>query len=346
MKARSSERGARKKEPLFVNGGKPLPYLNRTCSTFRAPRSAFRAAVLCALLPAFCAPVYASGEFDAFALQGVGARPAGMGGAFIGVADDIEAVYYNPAGLGNLKNSGMTAMYQTPTLETSRGFLGANKTWDHPDFPGSFALGWLRMQSTDIEVTDTDEHILGNSDLANDLVLLGAGVAPFEHIALGVTAKFIRFSFNGFSQSGFGMDAGVHGTYDWFRFGVVLSDLDGTTVKGDSIDSSVGEVSDKIPMRLRPGIAFVFSRPLNLPFDLTWATDELIKLQGAQETRLYTGGEIWLFDRHAALRGGFQEGSGPTLGAGLRLGKITFDYSYLFSLNLRDENRLGLTFKF
>lgn len=33
----------------------------------------------------------------------VGARALGMGGAFIGVADDITAVYWNPAGMANLQ---------------------------------------------------------------------------------------------------------------------------------------------------------------------------------------------------------------------------------------------------
>src|SRR5258708_5735693 len=66
--------------------------------------------------------VHASGEPDAFAINGVGARQGGMGGAFIGLSDDIESVYYNPAGLGNLTHSGFATMYQTPSLETSRGF--------------------------------------------------------------------------------------------------------------------------------------------------------------------------------------------------------------------------------
>src|SRR5690242_1669090 len=73
---------------------------------------------------------YASGEPDAFAINGVGARQGGMGGAFIGLSDDIESVYYNPAGLGNLKTAGFTTMYQTPSIETSRGFLAFNKAWD------------------------------------------------------------------------------------------------------------------------------------------------------------------------------------------------------------------------
>ena len=31
---------------------------------------------------------------------GIGARAEGMGGAFVAVADDATAVYWNPAGLG------------------------------------------------------------------------------------------------------------------------------------------------------------------------------------------------------------------------------------------------------
>jgi long-subunit fatty acid transport protein len=35
---------------------------------------------------------------------GVGARAVGMGGAYTGIADDYSAMYYNPAGLGQLEN--------------------------------------------------------------------------------------------------------------------------------------------------------------------------------------------------------------------------------------------------
>src|ERR1044071_6729021 len=90
---------------------------------------------------------WASGEADAFALPGFGARPGGMGGAFIGLSDDIESIFYNPAGLGNLVQSGVTAMYQAPELQTSRSFFAFNKRWTHPQWPGSIGFGWLRLLS-------------------------------------------------------------------------------------------------------------------------------------------------------------------------------------------------------
>lgn len=40
-------------------------------------------------------------EFNEF----VGAKATGMGGAFVAIADDLSALYYNPAGLGQVKRS-------------------------------------------------------------------------------------------------------------------------------------------------------------------------------------------------------------------------------------------------
>src|SRR5471032_349554 len=47
----------------------------------------------------------------AFLKIGPGARPVGMGEAFTGVADDIHAIYWNPAGLGTLKHAEITGMH-------------------------------------------------------------------------------------------------------------------------------------------------------------------------------------------------------------------------------------------
>jgi long-subunit fatty acid transport protein len=38
-------------------------------------------------------------------LGGIGPRAAGMSGAYIGIADDVSAFYYNPAGISQRKES-------------------------------------------------------------------------------------------------------------------------------------------------------------------------------------------------------------------------------------------------
>jgi hypothetical protein len=68
-----------------------------------------RAVLFCALFGCFSAPAGAQ-TFEA-----VGTRAAGMGGAFVGVADDASAVYWNPAGLV------MGGSYLGLVLDTSFG---------------------------------------------------------------------------------------------------------------------------------------------------------------------------------------------------------------------------------
>jgi long-chain fatty acid transport protein len=49
------------------------------------------------------------GAFSAFK-NGIGARALAMGGAFVAVADDATAVYWNPAGLAQVADTRIAGM--------------------------------------------------------------------------------------------------------------------------------------------------------------------------------------------------------------------------------------------
>ena len=51
-----------------------------------------------------CPRLASAGGFEG---PGLGARAESMGGAFIGVADDWTAIYWNPAGLAQLHGAGV-----------------------------------------------------------------------------------------------------------------------------------------------------------------------------------------------------------------------------------------------
>jgi long-subunit fatty acid transport protein len=74
---------------------------------------ALAAMAVVALTPAFAVasedPVGTAAVFDI----GMGARALGMGGAFVAVADDANAIYYNPAGLANVEGHKVTSLYST-----------------------------------------------------------------------------------------------------------------------------------------------------------------------------------------------------------------------------------------
>ena len=61
-----------------------------------------------------------------------GVRPLGMGGAFTAVADDENALFYNPAGLSALK--GLELGLLNPIVEVSKKSLDLIKDADDTDF--------------------------------------------------------------------------------------------------------------------------------------------------------------------------------------------------------------------
>src|SRR4029077_18132794 len=69
---------------------------------------ALTAALLTPLRPG---PARATPYAGEFLRIGVGARALGMGSAFVGLADDGTAAYWNPAGLATLSEHQLTAMH-------------------------------------------------------------------------------------------------------------------------------------------------------------------------------------------------------------------------------------------
>ena len=96
---------------------------------------------------------------------GIGARAQGMGGAFIGVANDSTALYWNPAGLSQIKMVEFYGALSHEKLETEATYFGETDSTfasnTHPNSFGivlpvptyqgglAFALGVNRIQSFD-----------------------------------------------------------------------------------------------------------------------------------------------------------------------------------------------------
>ena len=55
---------------------------------------------------------------------GVGARATTMGGAYVGVADDYSAIYWNPAGLGQLRRMELNLGFSHSMIDNDATFLG------------------------------------------------------------------------------------------------------------------------------------------------------------------------------------------------------------------------------
>ncbi|HOC89567.1 MAG TPA: UPF0164 family protein, partial [bacterium] len=75
-------------------------------------KNVFKSLIAAAVVLVSVAPALAVSESAVLFLQiSPGARAAGMGEAFVALADDATAVYYNPAGLGFQRGKEITLMH-------------------------------------------------------------------------------------------------------------------------------------------------------------------------------------------------------------------------------------------
>jgi hypothetical protein len=61
--------------------------------------------------------------------QTSGARTLGMGEAFVALADDVNALNFNPAGLAQIRNYELSIMYLNSLVDTWFGFIGYAHPW-------------------------------------------------------------------------------------------------------------------------------------------------------------------------------------------------------------------------
>ncbi|HIE29982.1 TPA: hypothetical protein EYP66_22180 [Candidatus Poribacteria bacterium] len=75
---------------------------------------------------------------------GIGARTMGMGGAFIGIADDFTAIHWNPAGLAQIRHFELSGGLSHTLLESSSQFTGSSEheVSESATKPNSVGIVW------------------------------------------------------------------------------------------------------------------------------------------------------------------------------------------------------------
>lgn len=252
---------------------------------------------------------------------GVGARPKAMGSAFVSIADDANAAYWNPAGLvrDNRTSLMMTNSWLYGVSEIDNYYLGL----DLPQVGAfHFGLSWVRFGITDIYSEDT-------------LNLAVAGKVPFlEGLSVGVAGKMFLLDAPGYDQyndpnfnggdQGYSLDLGL--LYDsggaWTLGGTIYN-LHETTLQLISTTAN----PDPVYTEWAAGGSYLFRDTLLL------AADFRNRDGHTSDVVLHGGAEIWFFDA-MVLRTGLDRGL-VTMGAGLQ------DKHWQVDFSLETEKRLG-----
>ncbi len=262
---------------------------------------------------------------------GVGARPLGMGGAFTALADDENAVFYNPAGLAFLTKRGLTSLYSRQFELLDYSVIGL----------AGRSIGFQLLQLSAAGIERTNEF--GNPDGTSFSYLSRAGLASFglalgeRGLGLGVGARLKLYQEISDGESGFGwaLDPAIIVVRGCLRLGAVLENgLQGAIRFGD------GHL-ERWATDLQLGGA------LSLPLWERAVMNLLFDLGGlfTGRSRGQLGVELWI--EGLGLRAGLDgAGAGLTLGSSVWVKALRLDWAYALHPFLPDSSRLSLTLRF
>ena len=296
------------------------------------------AMALGALVPgiAFYAPVVLAaddyGTQSVFA-HGAGDRAIAMGSAFVAAADDASALYWNPAGLGDVERS-VLQLNQSGDLVL--GFRESYLAMAVPSWRwGTMGLTLRQFGVGGIEQRD-DRNVLLSSDLRDSEteMAMGFGRRIGAAIRVGGALKIQRQSLAGLSASGVGADIGVRVSppgIERMSIGLAVRNALPPSIRLDR-----EALSD--PMTVRTGIGY--RMPLAGVAGVLAEVD--VEKAAASAARLHAGIEYHVVEM-ATLRAGLN-GNLLTAGTGLQWNKFNLDYAFENNA-LGAAHRLGVSLR-
>ena len=282
----------------------------------------------------------------AFVDIGYGARPMGMGGAFVGLADDRNAVMWNPAGLLQLKGQGVSFMWAKQL-----GFIPYNYFCYSRSLGEQYRIGGGLIFSGDDLMSETTFLV----SLASSLFKLNPSL---EELALAMNLKIRSSSFGNNSDGdpdrvtgdafGYGLDLGLMWIFsEKISFGMLLRDLlNDITWNSSQIELGDSEYSESVPLEWTIGASYRHSPSSVIVIDVRKA------LYKDVDDRLIVGIEQKVF-KIIYLRAGWGQNIGAKysnqeigMGFGIvkQLKNFDFQFDFAYMLNdLKNTPRLGVS---
>jgi len=301
-----------------------------------------------------------------------GARPVGMGGSFVALANDASGIYYNPAGIAELKNTQFMGGYTVWFADLKYNYA----TFILPTSRVNFALWGSFLYSDDIEVT-TVENPEGTGQkftYVDGLLSFTASALLSDRLSVGISGKYIQQKLYNESASTFALDIGsiLRTPLKGARLGMCLANYGGRMqlfgndliVQTDpwpeytgnpDVEARLTTESFPLPLAFKLGIAIDLVGAGEAFFNntdhcVTLAVDGIHPNDG--EEKLQFGVE-YSFYNMLFLRGGYKVNYDTqrfTGGAGMKfsVGQRTFavDYAYVDMDVLDATHRISLVIGF
>jgi hypothetical protein len=280
-----------------------------------------------------------------------------MGGAFVGVADDVTTSFWNPAGLAQLKGKELSLMHaETFGSLLNQDFVAFALPLMQEDRKSALAFSLQRLGGGGVKITDLEKKGLEVSD-TNKVVLLReeshadyALFFSYSHqmrpgFLWGANLKLIYRDVVTTSAFGIGADlAFLAKPYSFLSLGANLMDLTSSLLFYDNGTTETINPTTKVGLALNRSFK---------DFSLVLATDADLRYEGRK-----SGAQFWLgklsADLHHGLeisyrakvagRLGLDQGD-FTAGAGLWVNQFGLDLAFLSHDELDNTYRISLLLK-
>jgi hypothetical protein len=292
-----------------------------------------------------------AGEFLSL---GVGAKALGMGGAFVAVANDATASYWNPSGLCQLDQKQLSLMHaETFGSLLNHDFIAFALPLQESLSNSTIAFSLLRLGGGGIKITDLEKKGLDISD-SNRVILLReeshadyAFLFSYSHpirpdIFWGANLKLIYRDIVNNSAFGLGADISfLARPYPFLTLGANLMDITPSLLFYDTGTTETITPTTKFGLGINHEIK---------DFSFLFASDADVRYEGRKFSAQYWVGDIsWDmhygveigYRKNLAARLGFDQGE-FTAGAGLLIRQFGLDVAFLSHDQLDNTYRVSL----
>ncbi|MFH1542453.1 MAG: PorV/PorQ family protein [bacterium] len=279
---------------------------------------------------------------------GMGARPLGLGRAYVAMAEDGDALFANPAGLARITNPKLTSMYSSLMSDVDYIVIGGAYPFGKKSAIGA---GFINSSSGNIPLTDITGSTIGNGRWSNSVIFVSYGTYTSNFpllsklprdVLLGGSLKYFSVGGDGSADieaaSGTGYSADFSAMVaptDYLMLGANLQNAVGGKIEKES------GVTDKIPVNLKMGAKLSLLGNENSSFTghqnrKLYVNVDHNMVGSNQPNTTHAGVEFWP-NSNLALRVGSDDNE-LTAGLGLRFSGIEFNYAYHPYNGIDDNN--------
>ena len=282
-----------------------------------------------------------------FLLSDVSARSSAMAGSFVSMRDDINTIFYNPAGLSTISNPQASFGYFKNLLDVNSGYASVAQEISGI---GMMGLGVNYVNYGTFDETDEFANKIGTFSAGDLAVSVVWANQLEENLSYGVAGKFIYSSIADARSSAVAADVGIlyfiPGTNP-ISVGMSLLNI------GTQLNPYLS-TRENLPLELAAGATV---KPEHLPLllnldfhDLNYSQPDLVS-----HFRSFSLGGEFTMSKELRFRFGYQNerrrdlelGSssglaGFSFGGGLVLAKLRFDYAYVSLGRIGSFNSISL----